>query len=374
MKILLCSSTFQTITHGPAKFAQLLLQINEQFPEHEVRILTEGVDQAIPQKVYKIQTQYPRLFHSFWPYLNNYSYFKAAMRIRREYPFDILIFNNAVQSLVSTVFKPKEVKVFGIIHDDDYLSVSWKNFSFSKKWLINIHRKPLEYLACKFLDGLIVNSNYIERFVEQTYHCKRDKIDLLYMTVEIPKIDFHEHKAIDQKEEITILFVKSDYPRGGLKLLIDALALLDYNFKLIIIGPKEMHKRTIESYFKGLNNVKCIFMGPCDQEIVFEQMRQADIFCVPAHKEGLGMANIEALASGIPVVSTNIGGIPEVLDYGRNGWLCENDESKSLAIAIKDCIESPTERKAKSRIGRTFVEEKFNHKVMLQSFLRIVEQ
>lgn len=370
MKILLCTSTFQHVTHGPAKFAQLILQINQRFPSYEVRILTEEIDQAIPDQVYKINPKYPRPVQAFWPFLNNYSYRKGIIEIHKTYPFDVLIFNNALMGWWSAFKKPRPFKVVGLVHDDDYLSAKLSNFSFTKKWFINIHRKPLERLATRAMDLTIANSDYINQYLQKTY--KLSSVKTLYQSIDLNHFPFVPRMSIDINQPIKVLFVKADYPRGGLKLLVEALTKLPHEFILTVMGPKEEEKQTIQRFFKSSKNVSLEFKGPCSQSVVIRAMQNCDIFCVPAHKEGLGMANFEALASGAPVVSTPVGGIPEVLDYGRNGWLAETVAPAALAHAFDSCIKGNEERYTKSKNARNFVEEYFSHEKMLKKLLEYI--
>lgn len=63
-------------------------------------------------------------------------------------------------------------------------------------------------------------------------------------------------------------------------------------------------------------------------------LTQADIFVLPTHFEALGMANLEAMAMGIPVVSTNVGGIPDVIDHDISGILVSPGNTEALAAAL----------------------------------------
>ena len=66
----------------------------------------------------------------------------------------------------------------------------------------------------------------------------------------------------------------------------------------------------------------------------------SDVFIFPSHKESLGLVGVEALACGVPVVSTNAGGLPEVNEEGVTGYLCEVGDYKSMAdkslLILKD--------------------------------------
>lgn len=375
MKILLCSSTFQNITHGPAKFAQLLLQINQLFPAHELRVLTKDIAAEIPERVYKVSWSYPRGIGLFWPYLDNFQYHRAIQRIRKEYPFEVLLFNNALVGVWSKWRKSSGVTIVGMLNDDDYLSARLRHFQWRKKWWIDFHRKPLERLATHTLDAVITNSKYLQRYVVEEYRANPSRVFQLYKAIDCAAIEFLSNRKIELNKRIKILFVKNDYPRGGLELLTRSLYLLKaYSFEVIVMGPFARDRETIESYFQEGDQVICDFRGPSAQEEVWEAMRTSDVFCVPAHKEGLGLANIEALAAGIPVVSTWVGGIPEVLEEGENGWLAV-PEAKNLSGAIEACITaSPEERAEKSESGRQHVAQCFSHLSMLGQLVAILEQ
>jgi glycosyltransferase involved in cell wall biosynthesis len=118
--------------------------------------------------------------------------------------------------------------------------------------------------------------------------------------------------------------------------------------------------------------VKFAHLGLLKQDAVFAALNAHDILCIPSRQEGLGIANIEGLAAGIAVVSVKEGGIPEVLDYGNNGWLAEANDPISLAETLKECIEAtPSVFLQKKRNGRAFVEKHFDTQVLITQFLYI---
>lgn len=372
MKILFCTSTFQLTTHGPSNFARAIYKINEKFPEHEIRVLTNDIDQEIPHKIYKLTTQYPRPLMAFWVFLDNFSFYQQIKNIQKEYDFDIILFNNAVLGCWAA-FRLYRIKVIGMLNDDEYISARLANFRFHKEWFIKFHRKPLEWLAVRFLKTIITNSDYLQEKVIKTYGSNRKKIKRLYKSVNLEQIPFRSFRRIDLNKVITVLFVKADFPRGGLKILIDALSLLNaYRFQLTIIGPSVEYASVILSYFEKSNNTQANFQGPRDQKTVYQAMQTHDLLCIPAHREGLGVVNMEGLAAGIPVISTDIGGIPEVLDKGKNGWLCKANDSVALAKTIHNCLIQEEERKRKAKNGRVFVKQHFDRSSMINNFLHLL--
>lgn len=374
MKILLCSITFQRITHGPAKFAQFLLRINDLFPEHEVRILTEGIEESIEGKVYKTTLHYPRPVYAFGKFIRMWYYYREALKLREEYPFDVLVFNNVIIGLLSGLWMPRGVKVVGMLNDDDYLSTGLLSFYWSRKWVVKMFHKPFEAMAARSMSRTITCSEYLRRKAINIYRCNPSKVVTSYKGVEAEDIEIRKRQT-ETGQQVKVLYVKSDYRRGGLSYLIKALSLLsNFSFELIIIGPLLTWREQIEKLYLPAENIQYTFLGAQSQAAVFRRMQSSDILCIPSLREGLGVANIEGLTYGIPVVSTNVGGIPEVLGNGDYGWLAEPANPDSLAQAIRDCIENPEIRWKKSKAGRRFVEEKFGYQEMLKRFIQILEE
>ncbi|MCB0595911.1 MAG: glycosyltransferase family 4 protein [Lewinellaceae bacterium] len=374
MKILLCSPTFQQITHGPAKFAQLLLRLEDLFPGNEVRILTEGIEEAIEGKVHKITLDYPRPVHALGKFLRMWPYYRAALKLRKAYPYDVLVFNDAILGMLSGWLMPKEVKVVGMLNSDEYLDTRLSGFYWSRKWLIRWMHKPFEGLAAWSADCTIACSENLRKKVMAIYRTNSAKAVTMYQAVEIPEGPIQK-REMGPGQPIQVLYVKSDYRVGGLQILIQALARLSpFSFELIIIGPLLEWRAQIEKLYLPAANIQYTFLGAQRQEEVFRRMQSSDMLCIPSLREGLGVANIEGLAYGIPVVSTNVGGIPEVLGNGAYGWLAAPGDPESLAGAIRDCIENPDLRWEKSVAGRRFAEEKFGYRKMLERFIQILKE
>ena len=82
MKILFCTNKFEEVSNGPAKFANLVLGINELYPEHEMRILTEDVTSSRPD-VYKLDLKYPKALSFFSQYFRILQYHSAANSLKK---------------------------------------------------------------------------------------------------------------------------------------------------------------------------------------------------------------------------------------------------------------------------------------------------
>jgi glycosyltransferase involved in cell wall biosynthesis len=168
---------------------------------------------------------------------------------------------------------------------------------------------------------------------------------------------------LDSAREIRVLFIKSDYERGGLRRLIFALQQLkEYSFQLTIAGPEETDVRERLGDMLNANaQLKFHFAGPVTQaDTVMNLYHTHHLVCVPSEREALGLVNAEALASGTPVVSVKVGGIPEILADGKAGWLATENTVPALAAAIRGCITHRAETQQKAMFGREHVLKKYS--------------
>lgn len=365
MKILLCTNAFEKVTNGPAKFAHLALGMRESFPGNELRVLTEDVSAEDPGRVYKLHLRIPRALKPSGMFLRMFSYHRRAMTIRRmDFPFDVLVYNNCLVGLYSTFrFKP----TIGFINDYSNLNVRFRDWILPHRWNKALVFFPVERLAARRMDKVIVNSRYLQKLVQKRYRLERERLHVLYKSIEIAS----ERHPRTVPEIPVVLFVKTDYRLGGLHLLIDALHATGRCCRLVIIGPPEHAQGEILTWAKG-KNLQLEIKGFCDQQTVFAAMRNADIFCVPSFRESFGVANLEALALGCSVISTTAGGIPEAMDQGNCAWLVPPGDAPALTKAICECLEKADLREAKRESGYKFVQN-FNIQAMMRSFTGILE-
>jgi glycosyltransferase involved in cell wall biosynthesis len=92
-------------------------------------------------------------------------------------------------------------------------------------------------------------------------------------------------------------------------------------------------------------------------------LEDADLMVLPSHTEGLPNAALEALALEVPVLATNVGGTPEVIEDGLTGRLVPARSPEQLAAAIEDFLEAPQVWRAWARRGRQLVETQFDFNV-----------
>jgi len=131
--------------------------------------------------------------------------------------------------------------------------------------------------------------------------------------------------------------------------------------QLLIVGDGKMRQELI-SLTKSLGISKSVFFIPSvnDTRDVLSIM---DVFVMPSVKEGLGLALIEAMAFGLAVIGSDVGGIRSLIQDGYNGLLINPKDTKDLSRAILGLLKDPPKRailgnNAKSFIGQNFSQEK----------------
>ena len=138
--------------------------------------------------------------------------------------------------------------------------------------------------------------------------------------------------------------------RKGLSDLIEALAALERGrFELEILGSgPDLEKLKDLADRLGVQR-EVIFAGSVGRSEIPGRYRDADIFTLASREEAFGNVFAEAMASGLPVVGTTVGGIPELIEHGKNGYLVPPREPRALAAAIRLLADNPDLR---AEIGR----------------------
>ena len=172
----------------------------------------------------------------------------------------------------------------------------------------------------------------------------------------------------EQVEFGRILYVGRLIERKGLPYLIEALSLLKSEYldvKLVVIGDGPERARYEDLGRKLLGN-RVEFRGAQPSERVAEEMRKAYVFSLPSvempsgETETFGVVHAEAQASGVPVVAFAVGGVPEVVEHGRTGFLSAQKDVVSLARHLRLLLENPTLRAEMGVRARERAEKFFN--------------
>lgn len=236
-----------------------------------------------------------------------------------------------------------------------------------------ISAKPVLSLLFAKLHGRIAVSpaalESIARYFPGYYELIPNGIDIERFRPDVP--------PIARVERPTVLFVgRFNESRKGLRYLLEALALVRREFPdvlLLVVGPgdPQRYERQIERAELG-ENVR--FVGPVPEELLPSYYTACDVFCAPATGgESFGIVLLEAMASGRPVVASDIRGFRFVLRHGVEGLLVERKNAEALALALVHLLADPHLRERLGKAGRQRAEQ-FSWPVIAQRTLAYYER
>lgn len=146
---------------------------------------------------------------------------------------------------------------------------------------------------------------------------------------------FNVTKNSDRKEgDFVVVTASRLVKKNGVADLIRSLEFLPSDIKLIIIGngPLEEQLKSLCAEIGVSNRVS--FEGFLSQQEINEHFNNADVFCRPSLSEGMGNVFLEAMAAGLPVIATNVGGIPDIVSHGEDGLLVDAENPRAVAESI----------------------------------------
>ncbi len=182
------------------------------------------------------------------------------------------------------------------------------------------------------------------------------KITIIPNPVDDVFLGYRKTKKLSEKRNI--LFVGRLDQNKGLDILIKAYAVVsgDINGVSLTIAGKDMVKITpvLQELVRKLNLNNIQFTGEISQKDLLKLYSKSDVFVMPSSYEAFGITIVEAMAQGIPVIATDVGGIPFVLDYGRAGIIVPYGNENILAEKIKLLLTN-------KKLRKSFQQRAFNH-------------
>ena len=206
-----------------------------------------------------------------------------------------------------------------------------------------------------YIDKSRVLGKYRDKIVVIPNGINIDEFDIGYS-----KVECREKLGLPIDDEM-ILFLGGLTPHKGPDVLLKAMPkiLKDIpNVKLVFVGSDEMREE-LERLCKKMDVEKYVkftgFVGDVFKKALY--YKAADVFVLPSLLESFGIVNLEAMACGVPIVASKIGGIPAVVKDGENGLLVPPQDSEALADKIIYLLENEDVRKKLGKNGRKKVEE-----------------
>lgn len=194
------------------------------------------------------------------------------------------------------------------------------------------------------------------------------KISVFHTGLDLERWCYRERPVCDETERLNILFVGGDYyGKGGDRLTaVYRQHFADRaNLHLVTRTRPEGHLPPGVQVYTGLR--------PDDDQLQHLYL-QADLFVLPTRHDMSSWVAIEALASGIPVIASAMGGIPDIVRDGETGFLIPPDDDGVLVDRMRRLLADGDLRRRMGRVGRSIVEREFNAAVNVPRILDTMKQ
>lgn len=223
-------------------------------------------------------------------------------------------------------------------------------------WARALATRQLERAAC-----VVVLSESWLRYVKEIAPGAR--ICVVHNYVALPQLP----PPKQAQDSFSVLFLGLLGPRKGIfdllaswKMVVAAIP----SARLLVGGNgQEQQARDLANTLGLGNSVE--FLGWVGAEAKAALLGSADAFVLPSHNEGLPMSVLEAMSYGLPVISTRVGGIPELITEGKDGVLIESGDQTALASALIALGRFPSLRDGLGAAARVRVEQSFSAEAVL---------
>lgn len=234
--------------------------------------------------------------------------------------------------------------------------------------------KKLKVRCLNKAKNITVVSKALEEEVKKLY--PKAKVEIISMGCDTLKFGkaYFKKNYFDQDNKKVILFVGRLAEKKGVTYLIDAMKYIDG--KLVIVGDGPLKNSLMKQAERYGDRI--VFWGAKTHEELKTIYASADIFVAPSvtakdgDKEGLGLVLLEAMASGLPVVGSDSGGIPEIVKDGYNGFLVAERDVEGLAKRINILLNSDRIRNKFSENGLKAAAER-DYKKIAEKYYKLID-
>jgi len=368
MKILHITSTFLPLVGGQEKVVYELAKRQIKLG-HEVHVLTTDL---MTEEKTKQEEEIEKIkvirFHNRL-YLGGYGYCPKAINwLKKNYSkFDVIHshgYNRYLSEFAIPVLAGKKRVIFtphGFIHTK-------KNMFFKKIHGFTFGRKIQKADICTGLTKLDFEDY-------QRLGVDKNKIKVIPNGVETKEFDKITNKEVlefKKKYKLsnkTLLYVGRIHQSKGIGYILKAIKDIDCQF--LIVGKDAGHKNQLGKEVKELGIIKkVIFTGMVSDKELAIAYKSADIFVLFSEWEGFGVTLIEAMAAGLPLVTSNRGAIPYVVENEKQGFIVEYKNVNRLAEKLKMLLKDDKLRKDLGKNGKIKAKQ-YEWEQVTKSYLEI---
>jgi len=256
-----------------------------------------------------------------------------------------------------------------------------EKFMVSFTWFLRIFEERMMERSKK----LIAVSDFTRKELTQYYGMPTDKIRVIHNGVDTQKFQPTTDKRRIKAElgfnpdEPAIVSVGRLYARKGLFTLIESIPAVTRKFpnaRFIISGKgqsDEMAKLTAYAERLGVRG-NMVFTGYFPDAKLPKLYQAADVFAFSTFYEHHPFAVLEALSTGLPIVTTNVGGIPETITQGKDGYMCRPFEAAEFSGRILELLEHSKAAAEMGAQARKTIMERFDWRIVVKDAISVYKE
>ena len=306
-----------------------------------------------------------------------YAYGRRVYRLLKKtnFNFDILLDNQSLSSSLLKIQKefPLAVTIHHPITRDHKLEMdnakNWKERLSSNRWHNFL---PMQKRTASKLQNIICVSQSSKEDVIAEFNVKEERITVIPNGIDIENFKpSSDSKTLDFKIVTT---ASSDIPLKGLRHLILALprVLREYPLTRLTVIGKSPKKSKLNKLIDDLNlEDKITFKSGISENEIVDIYHDSDIAVIPSLYEGFGFGAGEAMACGIPLISTDSGGLKQVI--GESALKIEPGSVQQIEESIIKLFNEEETRNELSKKGRERMEELFDWEIAAKAYINLFE-
>jgi glycosyltransferase involved in cell wall biosynthesis len=222
--------------------------------------------------------------------------------------------------------------------------------------------------------AIVVYCDWNKESLVVDYGISRDKVAVIPPGLDLEQWHF-EREELNQpsgsQEPIRLLFVGGDFVRKGGRTLVEAFCTqLKRNCVLDVVTKDVKAAQDLA----GVEGVRVHCDLTANSPRLRELYAKADIFLFPTQADCYPNAVMEAMAAGLPIVTTNVGAIHEQIEDGMNGWMVPPADVSSLIAAVNTLINDDSKRRSMAIASRRLAEERFDGRRNYGKILSLMKQ
>ena len=230
-------------------------------------------------------------------------------------------------------------------------------------------------VACALADAIVVNADVVRRqlvgegWPDKKIHVIHNGVDLTRYAAAPKRPELRRELGLPAEGPVVAVVSRLN-PQKGIEQFIDAAALIGARFPqahFLVVGDQHKIPGASNSGYRATLEERALRLG-LGKRLVFAGFRldvpqilaQVSVAVLPSLTEALSNSLLESMAAGAPVVATEVGGNPEVVEDGVTGLLVPPQDPEALARAVCRLLEWPQEAERLGRAGRRLIHERFS--------------